>query len=130
MTTKPALPEPVAYADAANLRAALEVDDMPIIAWPCGGELNGRFFYEPLYTADQLRTAIDAAVAEARTETEALKSDIADALTTIAVYEAEARAVPEGWAIKRQPDSSIVVRSPDGAALETSSCCTSEQAQW
>lgn len=51
-----------------------------------------------VYTADQLRTAIEAAVAEARTEIEELKSDIADALTTIALYEAEARAVPgEGW---------------------------------
>lgn len=65
-TPKPALPEPVAYADAANLRAAPAVDDMPIIAWPCGGELNGRFFYEPLYTADQLRAYGDARAAEAR----------------------------------------------------------------
>ena len=28
---------------------------------------------------------------------------------------AEARAVPEGWAIKRQPDSRLAVRSPEGA---------------
>lgn len=38
---------------------------------------------------------LEQQLAEARAETEALKSDIADALTTIAVYEAEARAAPE-----------------------------------
>lgn len=124
-TTKPALPEPVAYlhdvvaADGEPDQAlSFSPDNFPL-AGVGGFRSIGR---QPLYT----QAAIDAAVAEyaqalssalgwpggisdpvldwptllryvaeARAETEALKSDIADALTTIAEYEAEARAVPE-----------------------------------
>ena len=67
------------------------------------------------------QAAIDAAVADyAQALSSALgwPGGISDPVLdwpTLLRYVAEARAVPEGWAIKRQPDSSIVVRSPDGA---------------
>ncbi len=83
------LPEPVAWVNRDDLDRMIDPrDTAQIYTYQDGWSRTA------LYTADQLRTAIDAAVAEARAETEALKSDIADALTTIAVYEAEARAVP------------------------------------
>lgn len=109
-TTKPALPEPDDDAVAPPPR----VTDAPDRIWLQYGDIDRDCTHAECYRdgdvtwcdhaifdsdveyvrADRLQ----AAVAEARAETEALKSDIADALTTIAVYEAEARAAPgEGW---------------------------------